>query len=174
MLIERIRVTKPIPTSFSSRSRFLNHRRARIFVQTCSPASCLSRGIATTTASLKMEEIKLTEFETACSAQYPREWNDNAEKPFPELLSEFRPFQQWKTRLASSLRSQKDPSHTFHSTPYRLRSITLQARDMFGPKRIGFLKLQSEITNDDGEWLPGAVFLRGTSVAMLVRLTYFA
>lgn len=35
---------------------------------------------------------------------------------------------------------------------------------------MGFLKLQSEVTNSAGESLPGAVFLRGPSVGMLVML----
>jgi hypothetical protein len=134
-----------------------------------SPIRLQQRSIITN--SRKMEEIKLTEFENTCLALYPRDWDDKAESPFPNLLSSFRPFQQWKSRLASTLRSQDDASHVFHSKPYKLRSVTIQARDMFGPKRIGFLKIQAEVTNDDGDWLPGAVFLRGTSVAMLVRRT---
>ena len=51
-----------------------------------------------------------------------------------------------------------------------LRSITVQAYDLFGGRRVGFLKLTSDVSNAAGEWLPGAVFLRGPSVAMLVML----
>lgn len=42
--------------------------------------------------------------------------------------------------------------------------------DFFGGDRIGFIKLKAEVSNDDGEKLPGSVFLRGGSVGMLVRL----
>ena len=37
-------------------------------------------------------------------------------------------------------------------------------------RRLGFLKLQAEIKNDHGGWLPGAVFMRGGAVAMLLIL----
>lgn len=39
---------------------------------------------------------------------------------------------------------------------------------MFGSSKIGFVKLKAEIANDADEHLPGAVFLRGGSVAMMV------
>src|SRR5690606_7003084 len=68
-----------------------------------------------------------------------------------------------------SLSLQSDPSHPFNTDPYALRSITVQSHDRFGSK-IGFLKLSASITNSAGERLPGAVFLRGPSVAMLVIL----
>ncbi|KAK1758676.1 hypothetical protein QBC47DRAFT_375453 [Echria macrotheca] len=87
-----------------------------------------------------------------------------------QLLS-FHPFNSWLQTLQASLALQStNPSHPFHQSPYLLRSITIQAYDLFGPRRIGFLKLQSKITTDKNEWLPGAVFLRGPSVAMLVML----
>ncbi|RMZ78688.1 hypothetical protein DV738_g3708, partial [Chaetothyriales sp. CBS 135597] len=63
---------------------------------------------------------------------------------------------------------------------YRLHSITIQAVDFFPPTpatapkpRIGFLKLQADIAKNDAsrESLPGAVFMRGGSVAVLVILT---
>jgi len=60
-------------------------------------------------------------------------------------------------------------SHPFHADPYILRDITVQSYDLFGP-RLGFLKLTSTVSNSAGEKLPGAVFLRGPSVAMLVLL----
>lgn len=49
-----------------------------------------------------------------------------------------------------------------------MRKIDVQAVDYFGGERIGFLKLQAEVSNDEGEKLPGAVFLRGGSVGMLL------
>lgn len=56
-----------------------------------------------------------------------------------------------------------------------LRSITVQSYDLFGGRggsssRLGFVKLTSHVANGAGEALPGAVFLRGPSVAMLVLL----
>ena len=78
--------------------------------------------------------------------------------------------QSWITTLQNSLELQsQNASHPFHSDPYVLRSVTVQAYDLFG-KRVGFLKLTSKVSNGADEWLPGAVFLRGPSVAMLVTL----
>ncbi|KAM7201955.1 Nudix hydrolase [Naviculisporaceae sp. PSN 640] len=102
----------------------------------------------------------------------------------PEGLSEkqvleFHPFTSWLSTLQASLALQRsNPSHPFHSDPYILRGITIQSYDLFGP-RVGFLKLTSNITTSSSsspeggkkaEHLPGAVFLRGPSVAMLVIL----
>jgi len=50
-----------------------------------------------------------------------------------------------------------------------LRSIEVQAADFFGGGRLGFLKFKAEVSNEKGERLPGSVFLRGGSVAMMVR-----
>ncbi|RYP73876.1 hypothetical protein DL771_003318 [Monosporascus sp. 5C6A] len=63
-------------------------------------------------------------------------------------------------------------AHPFHTDPYALRRITVQSYDLFGSgsKRLGFLKLRAEVANAAGETLPGSVFLRGPSVAMLVVL----
>ncbi|KAH0423624.1 NUDIX domain-containing protein [Colletotrichum camelliae] len=94
----------------------------------------------------------------------------------PEGLSEsqllsFRPFNNWLSRLTTSLTLQsKTASHPFHADPYALRSITVQTYDIFGSSRIGFLKLTADVSNAAGETLPASVFLRGPSVAMLVML----
>ncbi|KAF2420290.1 ADP-sugar diphosphatase [Tothia fuscella] len=69
-----------------------------------------------------------------------------------------------------SLATQISAEHTFHTSPYRLRKIEVQVVDYFGKGRIGFLKLQTDVSNDDGEKLPGCVFMRGGSVGMLVIL----
>ncbi|KAK3362595.1 hypothetical protein B0T25DRAFT_561666 [Lasiosphaeria hispida] len=96
-------------------------------------------------------------------------------KVLPEGLSKeqilnFHPFSSWLTTLHNSLALQtKDHDNPFHTDPYHLRSITVQAYDMFG-SRLGFLKLTAGISNGANETLPGAVFLRGPSVAMLVML----
>ena len=81
------------------------------------------------------------------------------------------PYQNWLARLTNSLSLQHgDESHPFHADPYALKDVTIQAFDLFGGGRVGFMKAQSTIVNSAGEWLPGAVFLRGPSVAMLVIL----
>ena len=86
-----------------------------------------------------------------------------------QLLS-FPAFKTWLDTLQTSLKTQDIKSHTFHSSPYKLRRINIQAVDFFGGGRIGFLKLKAEVSNDDGEKLPGSVFLRGGSVGMLLIL----
>jgi 8-oxo-dGTP pyrophosphatase MutT (NUDIX family) len=64
----------------------------------------------------------------------------------------------------------RNPKHPFHADPYVLRSIKIQSFDLFGGSRLGFIKLVAEVTNSARQRLPGAVFLRGPSVAMLVFL----
>lgn len=86
-----------------------------------------------------------------------------------EQLLSFPAFKNWIETLHQSLSTQKSQSHTFHSSPYRLRKIDIQSVDFFGGKRLGFVKLQAEVSNDNGEKLPGSVFLRGGSVGMMVR-----
>jgi ADP-sugar diphosphatase len=72
--------------------------------------------------------------------------------------------------LNSSLSLQtSDEKHEFHKSPYALREIKIQAIDRFG-KRLGFVKLVATITNSEGDFLPGSVFLRGPSVGMMVLL----
>ena len=85
-----------------------------------------------------------------------------------QLLS-FPAFKTWISTLQHSLSLQKQESHTFHSSPYILRKIDVQSVDFFGGGKLGFVKLKAEVSNDDGEKLPGSVFLRGGSVGMLVR-----
>lgn len=63
-----------------------------------------------------------------------------------------------------------NPAHEFHASPYELRRITVQAIDRFGAHRLGFVKLSTTVTNSNGESLPGAIFLRGASVGMMVIL----
>ena len=93
----------------------------------------------------------------------------------PETLNKdqvlsFPAFKTWINTLQHSLSTQKHDSHPFHSAPYMLRSIEVQCVDFFGGGRIGFLKLKAEVSNDDGEKLPGSVFLRGGSVGMMLIL----
>ncbi|KAK8061299.1 hypothetical protein PG994_007665 [Apiospora phragmitis] len=82
----------------------------------------------------------------------------------------FPPFQNWLSTIQRSLKLQSRATHPFNNDPYSLRSITVQSYDLFGGSRLGFLKLKAEVSNAAGESLPGSVFLRGPSVAMLVIL----
>ncbi|OTB07417.1 hypothetical protein M426DRAFT_20120 [Hypoxylon sp. CI-4A] len=97
----------------------------------------------------------------------------------PEGLSEekllaFSPFNNWLKQLTHSLTLQHtNPKHPFHNDPYKLHAVQIQSFDLFGRppnQRLGFLKLTASIRNAAGETLPGSVFLRGPSVAMLVVL----
>jgi ADP-sugar diphosphatase len=98
----------------------------------------------------------------------------------------FPALHNWLTRLYSNLLLQDDPAHPFHKRPYRLRALDIQAVDWFWRNipnkedKLGFMKLQATVTTDpyvhegdkgekrDG--LPGAVFLRGGSVGILVSI----
>lgn len=89
-----------------------------------------------------------------------------------ELLA-YPAFKTWHKTVLRSLSLQSQPSHEFNKSPYTLRNITVQSVDWFGSgekKRLGFLKFQAQIANDNGEHLPGAVFMRGGAVAMLLVL----
>lgn len=89
-----------------------------------------------------------------------------------QLLS-FPAFKIWLSTLNHSLAKQRlNPAHEFHGAPYSLRSINIQAIDFFSANRLGFVKLKADVSNDDGEKLPGSVFLRGGSVGILVSLSY--
>lgn len=76
-----------------------------------------------------------------------------------EQLLSFPAFKTWISTLQHSLSTQQNKSHTFHSAPYKLRDIDIQSVDFFGGKRIGFIKLKAEVSNDNGERLPGSVFV---------------
>ncbi|KAH7037281.1 NUDIX domain-containing protein [Microdochium trichocladiopsis] len=89
----------------------------------------------------------------------------------PNTFASFKPFNKWLDQTTRSLALQaSNPDHPFHDDPYTLRSVTVQAFDMFGGSRLGFVKMTADVRNGAGESLPGAVFLRGPSVAMLVML----
>ena len=77
-----------------------------------------------------------------------------------EQLLSFPAFKTWISTLQHSLSTQQNKSHTFHSAPFKLRKIQIQSVDFFGRGRVGFIKLKAEISNDDGEKLPGSVFVR--------------
>lgn len=91
----------------------------------------------------------------------------------------FPALRNWLFKLLKNLKLQEDENHPYHKHPYRLRGIDVQAVDWFSPTKLGFMKIQAKIETDpylhegaqdaEADWLPGAVFLRGGSVAMLVR-----
>lgn len=88
-----------------------------------------------------------------------------------ELLA-FPAFQTWKSTLKQSLSNQKFTDHALHKTPYKLRSIKIQSFDKFDPcsEMINFVKMDALVSNDEKppKRLPGIVFLRGGSVAVLM------
>lgn len=84
----------------------------------------------------------------------------------------FKPFKDWMETLRKSLRLQSKENHPFNSEEeqYTLRSVIVQSVDYFG-SRIGFIKMETVVQNEkDGQPLPGVVFLRGGSVAILIIL----
>jgi ADP-sugar diphosphatase len=93
--------------------------------------------------------------------------HSNSELTREQLLA-FPAFKIWHSTLLRSMSLQRNPSHEFHQDSYRLRNIDIQAVDYFGRDRLGFIKFKAHVANDSGESLPGGVFLRGGSVAMLV------
>ncbi|OCT47780.1 Nudix hydrolase 14, chloroplastic [Cladophialophora carrionii] len=88
-----------------------------------------------------------------------------------EQFLEFKPFELWLKTLRQSLRLQSNRDHVFHERKERhaLRSINVQSVDWFGT-RIGFIKMETVVSNENGSPLPGIVFLRGGSVAILMIL----
>ena len=108
-----------------------------------------------------MSTFTLPNWEPTCEVKLTKDLDKD------HLLS-FIPFNNWIKTLGQSLEQQKSKGHTFHDAPYRLRSITIQSVDFFGGGRIGFIKLTTEVSNDQGEKIPGSILLRGGSVAMLV------
>ncbi|KAJ5649829.1 uncharacterized protein N7484_003552 [Penicillium longicatenatum] len=95
--------------------------------------------------------------------------NSTAELSEDDLLA-FPAFKVWISTLQRSLARQANPGHEFHGDPYILRTIDIQAVDRFGGNRLGFVKLKADVSNGQGESLPGSVFLRGGSVGMLLIL----
>jgi ADP-sugar diphosphatase len=91
----------------------------------------------------------------------------------------FPALQNWLTNLLKNFDLQHNEQHPCHKHPFRLHEINVQAVDWFSSTKIGFMKIRAKIETDAylhesdqavrADWLPGAVFLRGGSVAMLVR-----
>lgn len=102
----------------------------------------------------------------------------------PKAAFTFPALDNWLSKLLQNFDLQQDEAHPFHKHPYKLRMLEIQAVDWFWRGRpghedkLGFMKIQAKIETDayvhDAEekeradWIPGAVFLRGGSVAVLV------
>ena len=124
-------------------------------LQHCSTGSSVRR------SKSAMSTFTLPDSEPECQVHL----TDNLSK---EQLLSFPAFKTWVSTLQKSLQQQKSKNHTFHESPYQLRKIEVQNVTLFGGGRIGFLNLDADVSNDKGEALKGAVYLRGGSVAMLV------
>lgn len=88
-----------------------------------------------------------------------------------QRLLTFRAFDDWWRQLERSMTAQVEATHEFHENPYVLRCIRVQAFDSFqleDKEHIKFMKIFAEIENDRADWLPGVVFLRGSTVAVLM------
>lgn len=115
---------------------------------------------------LAMASFKLPRFDPPCTVHLPKDLTED------QLLS-LPAFKTWSNTLHRSLSLQSRQNHEFNKDPFKLRFINVQSVDWFGSgegKRLGFIKFQAEITNDNGESLPGAVFMRGGALAMLLIL----
>ncbi|OJJ80210.1 putative NUDIX family hydrolase [Aspergillus glaucus CBS 516.65] len=85
-------------------------------------------------------------------------------------LLQFPAFKIWLSTVQRSLERQQNPKHEFHKDPYVLRKIDIQSVDKFKGGRLGFVKFRADVSNSQGEGLPGSVFLRGGSVGILLIL----
>jgi ADP-sugar diphosphatase len=120
----------------------------------CRPPLNFSTTTTSATTTNVMASFTLPSSDPPCPVSLP-------EGLTKEKVMAFRPFREWTERLQRTLGRQQS------SHPYKLRSVSVQSWDMFG-QRIGFIKIQSDVSDDAGQKLPGAVFLRGASVAMMV------
>lgn len=85
-------------------------------------------------------------------------------------------------KLRQNLSLQDNPDHSFRKHKYSVRGIEVQSVTRFGPKKIGFVKLNATIERDalsegyhgpevrSSLQLPGTAFLRGGSVDILMIL----
>ncbi|EXJ60269.1 hypothetical protein A1O7_04421 [Cladophialophora yegresii CBS 114405] len=103
-----------------------------------------------------------------------------------DQLLAFRPFKNWLSTLRQSItkqhqqrpqqqhrcddHSQKLPNgHPNYDSLYQLRRIAVRSVEWAGPRRILFVLLESVVQSAiDARPLPGIVFLRGGSVAILM------
>lgn len=129
-------------------------------------------------AALTLHEFHGKTFSPPIPVYLP--WNLSAaefeqilERPENEPAFRFPALRNWLVRLLKALDAQQNAAHPFHKRPYRLEELNIEAVDWFDKKEhtwLGFMKIQAEIRNGPGagDWVPGAAFLRGGSVAILV------
>jgi ADP-sugar diphosphatase len=89
----------------------------------------------------------------------------------------FSAINDWFSRLVQNLKLQQNEAHPHYKRPYELRELDIETADWFSKNKLGFMKIQSTIKRGDGpdDWVSGAVFLRGGSVAILVsHLTFIS
>ena len=89
-----------------------------------------------------------------------------------DQLLAFRPFKNWLSTIQKSIAEQQtNATHPFHNDgPYWLRHIDVHSVQWAGP-RILFVLMEAMVQNPEkSQPLPGIVFLRGGSVAILMIL----
>lgn len=110
--------------------------------------------------------------EMACKVYLPQD-----PRCTKEIIENMPAYKNWLTQLLQNLALQSRPKHVFHNNQYKLKSIDLQGPTWFpteaSPGKLGFVKAQcvleaDHLENGNRPWLPGAVFLRGGSVGVLV------
>lgn len=95
-----------------------------------------------------------------------------------EIVEAFPAYTKWLKNLARNIQLQSSPSHTFAKSPFFLKAIDLQAPTWFPNNKLGFLKAQCVVETNaapgkNPDWIPGAVFLRGGSVGVLVSCYFY-
>jgi ADP-sugar diphosphatase len=86
------------------------------------------------------------------------------------VLLNFPAFNNWLRRFENDLALQSDPTHPHHADPFRLQELKVHSITMFGPK-IGFMNIEALLRkNKEPKDLDRVVFLRGSSVAVLMIL----
>ncbi|KAF3904235.1 hypothetical protein ABW21_db0208493 [Orbilia brochopaga] len=127
--------------------RCIAHTRPHIY-----PSNCLFRAMSTThTLPELYNSVPVTVPPHICLTT-------------SELLA-FPAFKAWISRLTASLRSENNPDS------YRLVSLDVTNVVRFGSSKLGFVMLNAVVKDaEDKTSLPGAVLLRGPSVAILSLL----
>lgn len=71
--------------------------------------------------------------------------------------------------VATAAKPYTDWLESMDEQRFKVRGVHLQSVDMFGqnPPRVGFIKFKADVTDADGKFVPGIVFMRGGAVAML-------
>lgn len=70
-------------------------------------------------------------------------------------------------KVASESKTFTDWLNGVDKDRFTINGIHFQSVDMFGPK-VGFIKFVCDVTDSDGKFIPGIIFARGGSVAVVV------